>query len=106
MNLNQSPSIDQLKTLLSACNDDAGHHVLWVKRTGEVEISLLPLGLTPVGFEEANPTMALRYETFQCRNGYVGVDAASDDKFVTDLFNRLTFEWGNGNQSQGVIYVG
>lgn len=106
MNLNQAPSIEQLKSLLAACDDDVGHHILWVKKTGDVHISVLPENLTPAGFEETNPEMALRYETFQCGNGYVGVDAASDDDFVTDLFNRLTSKWSSGKQTQGVIYVG
>ncbi|HDX8429046.1 TPA: hypothetical protein RQN23_003756 [Aeromonas veronii] len=106
MNLNQSPSVEQLKGLLSACNDNAGHHILWVQKTGDVHITLLPRDLTPSGFEAKNPDMALRYETFDRGNGYVGVEAASDNNFVTSLFNRLTAEWDNGKKLQGVIYVG
>ena len=41
MNLNNKPTKHQLQALLLACDDTAGHHVLWVDHLGEVQITLL-----------------------------------------------------------------
>lgn len=105
MNLNRAPSMEQLKSLLAACNDEEGHHILWVCRTGEVHVSVLPEGLGPIGFQESKPEMALRYETFQCGNDYVGLNAASDEEFVSRLFRSLIAEWEPGVGSHGVEYI-
>ncbi|MFI8981163.1 hypothetical protein [Ectopseudomonas khazarica] len=105
MNLNNTPSIEQLKSLLAACNDEEGHHILWVTKTGEVHISVLSEELGPIGFEESKPEMALRYETFQCGNDYVGLNAASDERFVSRLFRSLIAEWKPGVGNRGVEYI-
>jgi hypothetical protein len=97
MNMSKNPTIDELKTLVARCDDDAGHHVLWVESNGEVHIDVLPDDLTPVGFEQnTGPKMKLRYETFQQGNGYVGAEAVSDAKHVAELFNDLKTGWAGG----------
>lgn len=105
MNLNRAPSIEQLKSLLAACNDEEGHHILWVSKTGEVHVSVLPEELGPIEFEESKPEMALRYETFQCGNDYVGLNAASDEELVSRLFRSLIAEWERGVGSHSVEYI-
>ncbi len=93
MNLNQSPTVDELKKIFMHANDDAGNHSLWVDKSGEVHVSLIPTGLTPIGFEKGTLSMALRYETFCRGNGYVGVNAAADNEHINSLFLSLIKEW-------------
>jgi hypothetical protein len=93
VNLNQSPTIDQLKIIFASCNDKSAHHILWVDHHGEVQISPLPEDINPSGFSIRFPTVVLRYETFQCGNGYVGQKASEDDPFMQRLLNSLITEW-------------
>src|SRR5262245_7917384 len=93
MNLNTNPTIEQLRELIRQGDDSAGHHVLWVKKTGEVELSRLPRDRTPSGLEQAHPEMQLRYEPFLAGNEYVGPEAADDQEWVAELFDRLRKEW-------------
>ena len=39
MNLDNNPTMDELRDLLRPLDDRAAHHVLWVDRTGEVHIT-------------------------------------------------------------------
>jgi len=93
MNMNANPSIAQLRELVRQCDDVAGHHVLWVKKSGEVEISRIPRDQAPAAFEGTHPDMQLRFVTFQAGNEYVGPDAASDDDWISELFENLANEW-------------
>jgi hypothetical protein len=93
MNLNINPTIEQLRALLRQADDSVGHHVLWVKRSGEVELSRIPGERTPLGFEKDHPEMQMRYETFMAGNEYVGPEAAEDGEWVSELFNSLLKEW-------------
>jgi hypothetical protein len=93
VNLNQAPTINQLKVIFESCNDKSAHHILWVDQVGEVRVTPLPDDINPSGFEDRFPTSVLRYETFQCGNGYVGQKAAADDGFMQRLFNSLMEEW-------------
>ena len=61
MNLDDNPTIEQLRELLRSCDDSAGHHVLWVKKTGDVELSRIPKDRTLVGLEEAHQEMQVRF---------------------------------------------
>lgn len=92
MNLNNNPTAQQLSQLLSICNDDAGHHILWVSNTGDVSVTLIN-DIGPIGFEQNTPTMAMRYETFQRGNKYVGQEAANDVSYVNSLLKDLINEW-------------
>ncbi|EAM8994566.1 hypothetical protein E1L19_08660 [Salmonella enterica subsp. enterica] len=92
MNLNNNPTAQQLSQLLSVCNDDAGHHILWVSKTGDVSVTLIN-DIGPIGFEQNTPSMAMRYETFQRGNKYVGQEAANDESYVNRLLKDLINEW-------------
>jgi hypothetical protein len=103
MNLEADPKEDQLRDLLARYDDTAGHHLLWVKRTGEVEITLLPHGQPVPSFEKAHPEMQMRWEPFLAGNEYVGPEAAADAEWVTDLFDRLQQEWRQAKGKPGVL---
>jgi len=94
MNLTKSPSKDDLRALLAACDDNAGHHVIWVSHDGEVHIELLPEGLTPAHWAMQNESrIKFRYETFITGNGYVGLGASTDMKWIDTLFSLLLRDW-------------
>ncbi|CNK96636.1 MULTISPECIES: hypothetical protein [Yersinia] len=103
MNLNNNPTEQELSGLIAVCDDKAGNHILWVSKAGDVEIALL-INQGPIAFEESTPSMAMRYETFQQGNDYVGKDAAGDTTHVSRLFNDLINEWGKYS-GKGVTYI-
>jgi hypothetical protein len=105
MNLNQTPTKDQLKALLSAAHDDDDHHILWVDISGEVRVTPLGDEITPAGWEGKQPSTALRYETFVAGNGYVGADAAADDSHVDRLYRSLVSEWADRKPADGARYI-
>jgi hypothetical protein len=104
MNMNNDPTLEQLQQLLSACDDEAGNHCLWVAADGEVSVSLLPEALGPIGFEANTPSMRLRYETFCEGNGYVGLDAAADDSLTKPLLRALISMWVAAKDQTTVSY--
>lgn len=104
MNLTNNPTIQQLSKLLAPFDDTAGHHVLWVSKSGDVNITLLN-GLSPIGFEQSTPSMALRYETFNAGNGYVGQGAAGDLNYLHRILNDLIEGWNNYS-GHDVDYIG
>ena len=105
MNLDNNPTIQQLRELIKKCDDQAGHHVLWVAKSGDVRVSRVPKDKTPVGFEQAEPEMQLRYETFQAGNDYVGPEAAEDENWIKELFEALVTEWPKVKGKPAVEYV-
>ncbi len=105
MNLDASPDIAELRQLIAQGNDRASHHVLWVDKSGEVHISPVPADMTRTGFEQAHPEIQIRYETFQKGNEYVGPTAASNDEWVSLLFDQLLAEWSKMKGSPAPEYV-
>lgn len=105
MNLDTNPTIEQLRELVRECDDSAGHHVLWVKKSGEVEITRIPRGRTPAGFEPSHPDMQLRVETFLAGNEYVGPEATEDNDWIAELFERLTTAWQQAKGKPEVAHL-
>jgi hypothetical protein len=93
MNMDNNPMIEELSELIRACNDRAGHHILWVAKNGDVHVTRLPRDNATLEFEETHPDLRLRYETFEAGNEYVGAEAAEDDGWISELFAVLTREW-------------
>jgi hypothetical protein len=105
MNLDTNPTAEQLRELVRQCDDSAGHHVLWVRKTGDVELSLIPESETPAESRQAHPDMQLRLETFQAGNEYVGPEAADDEEWIAELFERLRNEWRQAKEKTGVAHM-
>ena len=98
MNLTQAPTAKQLQALVARANDDAGHHILWVDKAGEVHLTLLPKGLMPAGWEERNKdNIHFRLESFACGNRMVGPVAATDLQHIDRLYRELLRNWDNGD---------
>ena len=105
MNLNSNPTRNELTILLSTCDDNEAHYMLWVNHQGEVNISPVPNELTPVGFEQSLPDIKMRYETFELGNEITGSNAANDENWVSELFSSLISEWASNSSESGVKYV-
>ena len=102
MNMNQNPTVDQLRALVAACRGADAHHVMWIESNGEVHIDPVPDDLTPVGFEHAKGSaMKYRYETFVAGNGYVGAQAAADAVHMKELFDDLNAAWSDKDDGTG-----
>lgn len=94
MNLNTDP-IEKLADLLSSCDDNAGHHVIWVDALGEVHITRLGESQAPWEFDGK---ALFRLETICRWNGYVGPEAARDKRWVSELHARLIREYRGGRR--------
>jgi len=115
MNLNANPTREQLRELLEQCDDTAGHHVVWVKRNGDVVISTIRHSYvdiakirdepTVIGFQQDHPEMQLRCETFLAGNEYVGPEAAANDEWVSEFFDALLNAWQNKKGMPEVAYI-
>ena len=104
MNLENNPTVDDLRTLLSVQNDDAGHHIVWVDASGNVHVDTVPDDDSPVGFARSLPNVKLRLETLQAGNGYTGPEAAKDDDWVKRLFNGLVENWPSAKTAKTPCY--
>lgn len=100
MNMKDNPNSRQLRSLLFACNDLAGTHILWVNRSGEVHI-------TPLGTESSVQWVArmetqvrFLFEVFEPGHDYVGLKAANNDEYVSLLWNELSKAWNDGKQGE------
>ncbi|MBU0618003.1 MAG: hypothetical protein KKI02_09825 [Planctomycetes bacterium] len=98
MNLTQNPAKEELAAILAG-GDDRRHNIVWVGTDGEVHLRPLEQDETAAGFEERHAAlMQLRIETLIAENGYVGEGAASDEKWVKELFRMLMFYWSKGSK--------
>jgi len=95
MNLNNNPTPSQLAALLVGEDDEAAHHVLWVRRDGEVIITALPDGITRADFA-GRSDLQFRYETMIAGSGYVGAEAAASETYVNNRFSTLVKDWRAG----------
>ena len=106
MNLNTNPKIEELRELVKRCDDAAGHHLLWVSRDGDVEVSRIPKTAPPNGLINGHPNMQMCFETFQAGNEYVGPDAADDTEWIAELFDNLVNEWPKAKGKPNVAHIG
>lgn len=105
MNLNKNPNARQLRQLLTQFDDTASHHLLWVKKNGDVVISQITGDPAAASFEEEHPEMQMRLETFLIGNEYVGPEAAADQRWVTELLERLLNEWARAKGKTVVAHI-
>jgi hypothetical protein len=101
MNLNNYPTIEQFRELLKQADDHAGHHVLWVKKDGDVELTRIPREKSAKWFERKHPDVHLRYEMFEIGHGYVGPETATDNEYLSQLFHHLVNLSAKAAEEQG-----
>ena len=105
MNMNNSPTKDELQALIRSCDDEAGRHILWVNKNGEVQITLLK-NETPANWVRKNEKSILfRYESYGANTDYVGENAANDEDYVLSVFKTLLEDWETRQSHQGGISV-
>lgn len=98
MRLTENPTVQQLRALIAACDDQAADHVLWVDHVGTVYIVPMQSGMTPAMYStHLKDELRFRFETFQRGNDYVGIDASNDTEHVETLFHHLLDSWQKGN---------
>lgn len=105
MNMEQNPTGEELRELIRSCDDLAGHHVLWIAKNGDVHVSRLPKDAAPDSFDETQPDVQLRCETFVAGNEYVGPGAAEDNDWINELFATLTSKWPRAKGKPQVEHV-
>jgi hypothetical protein len=106
MNVNENPTIDQLRELLAAQDDRAGHHKIWVSNSGEVQVTCLPWDVSPAQWMYAHQDdVRYCYETLDRGNGWVGQGAAGDDWWVKRLFGWLVGNWDGKPTASPLIPV-
>lgn len=94
MNMNDSPTADQLRTLISPMDDQAGPHIVWTDKSGVVQVDTLDVDPRPIAIEKKHlGYMLVRYLTLDQRNGYVGPEAAVNDKWIARLLRDLGQGW-------------
>ena len=93
LNLKSGFTKDELKQLLASCNDNKGHHIMWVDLDGNVDITLLPSGLSPADWAETmKDKIKFRYETFLRGNAHVGFGTARREEYVDKLYRDVINE--------------
>ena len=107
MNLNDNPTLEQFRELLRQHDDRAGHHVLWVRKDGEVMLACLPRSNPRRQLPTyEHPDMKLRYDTFPVGYGYVGPLQPDDDGwFRGELFRHLLEQWAKSKEAAGFAHL-
>jgi hypothetical protein len=94
MNLASNSSRSGLASLLSACDDDASDHLLWVSQKGQVNLQPLVDAATAASFARASEgEVKFHLETFHRGDGYVGPAAAKDAIWINRLFSAIERSW-------------
>ena len=94
MNMNQRPTIRQLRHLVATANDAAGQHVMWVGVDGAVNLTTLRSGhAVELWFERMAGQIRFRVATFGAGERYVGAAASHDSEWMRDLFGYLRTRW-------------
>jgi hypothetical protein len=105
VNLNENPSLDELKEMFASCNDDAGHHVLWIDKFGEVNLSVIPKDLTPAAFQKETTQMQIRNEAFIQGSKYVGISASKDQGFMEKIYDNIRKNWASVEKKVVVVNI-
>jgi hypothetical protein len=105
MNLNDNPTIEQFRDLLRQHDDHAGHHVLWVRKDGEVMLTCLPNEKPYRVPTYEHPQMQMRFDTFQIGYGHVGPEAADQSWFMGEVFKHMLDQWARLKGAAGILHL-
>jgi len=105
MNMNNNPTLEQLRDLLRKGDDHAGHHVLWVKKDGTVVLTQLEKGPRSKLPTYEHLDMQMRYGTFPVGYEYVGEEAAKEDWWIPLLFENMVANWAKCKGTSGITDV-
>lgn len=99
--LAEEPSMAALKRMVASLDDQAGHHIVWVDHQGGVHATCLPPGEAPARWMRANHDRVLFMETYSVGNGYVGPEAAEDERWMGQLYEGLVGRWREIQEAMG-----
>lgn len=79
-------SIENVRELIKN-GDDSHNNQIRVTKTGEIFLSQDIVGAVDID------NLAFRFESFDARNGYVGLEASQDDEYIHRIYNTLKKYW-------------
>lgn len=82
-------TIEDLTDLIASGNDTKDSQ-LRINNNDEIYISYDYVGADNL------TDIKSRFETFDAGNGYIGLEASQDKKYVKQLFETIKYNWGNG----------
>ena len=104
MNLNNQPTIDELAEMFAAQKDTLDDHILWIGKSGEVQIDCLAPHTEEAEFDRNNRELAARLKMYRRGQGYVGKKAAADKDFIGSVLQTLKQAW-DSMQNQNEVRV-
>ncbi len=105
MNLNNQPTIDELAEMFAAQKDTLDDHILWIGKSGEVQIDCLAPHTEEAEFDRNNRELAARLKMYRRGQGYVGKKAAADRNFIEQVFDTLNNAWASFKDSSQVKVI-
>lgn len=103
MNLNDTPTLDELREIVKTYDHNQDHHIIYVTKSGDIAVHVLGPDETPAGWAKRNEdSVQFRLETFAQGTGHLGERAAKDDYWMRKLYAVLVKNWQNGE----VDYIG
>ena len=105
MNLNNQPTIDELAEMFAAQKDKLDDHILWIGKSGEVNIDCLALHTEEAEFERTHRELAARLKMYRRGQGYVGKKAAADRNFIEQVFDTLNNAWASFKDNSQVKVI-
>jgi hypothetical protein len=94
MNLNNEPTIEELKELISNCDDENNNHIIWVAKKGTVHIYPTTLSNPTRVFENENgKTLQFWIGVYFKGDNYFGIEASNDSKYIQELLDNLIKNW-------------
>ena len=94
MNLNKEPTIDELKELISKCDDENYNHIIWVAKNGTVHIYTTTLSNPTRTFEsEKGKVLQFWKGVYFKGNNYFELEASNDSEYLQELYDNLVKNW-------------
>lgn len=93
MNLNNQPTIDELARMFAAQKDSHDSHILWVSKSGQVQIDCLAPHAHEAEFDQNHQNLAARLKMYRRGQGYVGKKAAADKDYIGSVLQTLKQAW-------------
>ena len=105
MNLNNQPTIDELAEMFAAQKDTLDDHILWIGKSGEVQLDCLAPHTEEAEFDRNHRELAARLKMYRRGQGYVGKKAAADRNFIEQVFDTLNSAWASFKDNSQVKVI-
>lgn len=94
MKMNDSPTADQLRTLIAPMDVQAGHHIVWIDKSDAMHVDTADVDTGPIPFEKKHRgDMLFRSPMLDQRIGYVEPKAAVNVSWIARLLRELVQGW-------------